>query len=334
MKRVVFAGQRLFMKYPQLDYARARLAEADATVEALRDESQRALEEAVRQADAVVVLARRLDRAAIRAMERCRLILTLSVGYDCVDLNAATERLIPVSNTPAYCTDEVATHALALLLALARKLPLILPRTRAGEWDYNFTRPLYGLRGRLLGIIGLGRIGRALVPKARALGLRVAAYDPYVDDDLFALLGVQPFYELEPLLRDADYLSIHAPLTAETHRMIDAAALALMKPTALLINTARGPIVDEAALAAVLREGRLGGAGIDVLETEPPSPDNPLLSLENALVTPHVAWYTEESHEADMVQAMDELLRALQGKRPRWAVNPEVFGLRRGQQAP
>ena len=334
MKRVVFAGQRLFMKYPTLDYARARLAEADGTVEALHDESPRALEEAVRHADAVVVLARRLDRAAIRAMERCRLILTLSVGYDCVDLNAATERLIPVSNTPAYCTDEVATHALALLLALARKLPLILPRTRAGEWDYNFTRPLYGLRGRLLGIVGLGRIGRALVPKARALGLRVAAYDPYVDDDLFALLGVQPCHELEPLLRDADYLSIHAPLTAETRRMIDAAALALMKPTALLINTARGPIVDEAALAAVLREGRLGGAGIDVLETEPPSPDNPLLSLENALVTPHVAWYTEESHEADMVQAMDELLRALQGKRPRWAVNPEVFGLRRGQAAP
>ena len=231
----------------------------------------------MRHADAVVVLARRLDRAAIRAMERCRLILTLSVGYDCVDLNAATERLIPVSNTPAYCTDEVATHALTLLLALARKLPLILPRTRAGEWDYNFTRPLYGLRGRLLGIIGLGRIGRALVPKARALGLRVAAYDPYVDDDLFALLGVQPCYELEPLLREADYLSIHAPLTAETRRMIDAAALALMKPTALLINTARGPIVDEAALAAALREGRLGGAGIDVLETEPPAPDNPLL---------------------------------------------------------
>jgi D-3-phosphoglycerate dehydrogenase len=247
-----------------------------------------------------------------------------------VDLTAATERLIPVSNTPAYCTEEVATHALALLLAVARKLPLIMPKTRAGYWDYNFTRPLYSLRGRMLGIIGLGRVGRALVPKARALGLRLGAYDPYVHDDIFALTGVQPFYELEQLLREADYLSIHAPLTAETHRMIDAAALGLMKPAALLINTARGQIVDEAALAEALRNGRLGGAGIDVLETEPPAPDNPLLALANVLVTPHVAWYTEESHEADRVQAMDELLRALQGKRPRWAVNPEVFGLRRG----
>jgi D-3-phosphoglycerate dehydrogenase len=335
VKRIVFAGQRLFMKYPELGYFRDRLAEVDGTLEELRDESQRALEAAVRHADAVVLLARRLDRAAIQAMERCRLILLLSVGYDCVDLTAATERLIPVSNTPAYCTEEVATHALALLLAVARKLPLIMPKTRAGYWDYNFTRPLYSLRGRMLGIIGLGRVGRALVPKARALGLRLGAYDPYVHDDIFALTGVQPFYELEQLLREADYLSIHAPLTAETHRMIDAAALGLMKPAALLINTARGQIVDEAALAEALRNGRLGGAGIDVLETEPPAPDNPLLALENVLVTPHVAWYTEESHEADRVQAMDELLRALQGKRPRWAVNPEVFGLRRsGRTAP
>jgi D-3-phosphoglycerate dehydrogenase len=243
-----------------------------------------------------------------------------------VDVAAATERLIPVSNTPAYCTEEVATHTVALLLALARKLPQSAPRTRAGHWDYSFTRPLHSLSGRRLGIVGLGRIGRAVVPKARALGLHPGAYDPYLDDDLFALLGVRRYYELGELLREADFLSLHAPLTAETHRMIDAEALAGMKPGALLINTARGPLVDETALAEALRQGRLAGAGIDVLESEPPSPDHPLLTLENALITPHVAWYSEESHEANMVQGMDELVRALQGKRLRWAVNPEVFG--------
>lgn len=331
MKRIVFAGQRLFMKFPDLGYFQKRLADAEATVEALHDETQAGLEEAVRGADAVVVLARRLDRAAIRAMQRCRLILTLSVGYDCVDVPAATEALIPVSNTPAYCTDEVATHALTLLVALARKLPLIIPKTRTGHWDYTFTRPIHSLHGRLLGIIGLGKIGRALAPKARALGLRLGAYDPYLDDDIFALAGVQPYRDLEDLLREADFLSIHAPLTAETRGMLDAAAFAAMKSSAVLINTARGPIIDERALAEALRQGRLAGAGIDVLADEPPPADHPLLHLDNALVTPHVAWYSEESYEANVEQAMDELLRALQGKRLRWTVNPAVFGLRRSR---
>ncbi|MBN1837189.1 MAG: C-terminal binding protein [Spirochaetales bacterium] len=326
MNKVIFAGQRLFMKFPKLEYFESRMSEADAELVCVRDESPGALIEAARDAAAVAVIARPIDRRLIETMERCRLILTLSVGYDCVDVAAATERGIPVCNTPAYCTDEVAGHAMTLALAVARKLHLILPRTRQGVWDYKFTRPLFSFRDKLLGIIGLGRVGRAVVPKAKGFGMRVAAYDPYLDDDLFALLGVERCYELADLLTRADYLTVHAPLTGETFHMLDEGALALMKPHAVLVNTARGPIVDEQALCKALETGGIAGAGIDVLDKEPPASDSPLLGLENALVTPHVAWYSEESHEADMVQGMDELVGVLTGHRPRFIVNPEIFG--------
>ena len=328
MNKVIFTGQRLFMKFPQLDYFEGRMAEADGLLVCVRDESPLALREQAGDAAAVVVIARPVDRQLIEAMERCRLILTLSVGYDCVDVSAATERGIPVCNTPAYCTDEVANHAMTLILAVSRKLHLILPKTREGLWDYKFARPILNFRDKCLGILGLGRIGRAIVPKAKGFGMRVAAYDPYLDDDLFALLGVKRCYELSDLLREVDYLTIHAPLTAETHHLIDGPALRCMKPQAVLVNTARGPIVDEAALCEALRQGAIAGAGIDVLESEPPPASNPLLGLENALVTPHIAWYSEESHEADMVQGMDELVRVLTGHRPRFVVNPEIFGRR------
>ena len=326
MNKVVFTGQRLFMKFPKLDYFEGRMPEADAELVCVRDESPEALAEAAREAAAVVVIARPIDRPLIRGLERCRLILTLSVGYDCVDVAAATERGIPVCNTPAYCTDEVANHAVTLVLAVARKLHLLLPKTREAVWDYKFSRPIFNFRDKCLGIIGLGRIGRAVVPKARGFGMRVAAYDPYLDDDLFELLGVERCYELPDLLRQADYLTVHAPLTAETHHMIDAEALGAMKPHAVLVNTSRGPIVDERALCRALESGRIAGAGIDVLEEEPPAADSPLLGLENALVTPHIAWYSEESHEADMIQGMDELVRVLAGHRPRFVVNPQIFG--------
>jgi D-3-phosphoglycerate dehydrogenase len=159
--------------------------------------------------------------------------------------------------------------------------------------------------------------------------MKVSAYDPYVEDDIFALLGVERKYDLEDLLKEADYISIHAPLTAETHHLIDAKALATMKKTAVLVNTARGPIIDEHALSEALDAGTIAAAGIDVLGKEPPAADFPLLAKQNAIVTPHVAWYSEESFEADMVDGMDELERVLNGKRPRFIVNPEIFGRRK-----
>ncbi len=326
MDKVVFTGQRLFMKFAKLDYFEKRLAEIGCQEVNVHDEDDEVLKQQVKDAVAVVLIARKITPDIIGTMKRCKLILTLSVGYDCVDVEAATRKGIPVCNTPAYCTDDVANHAMTLVLAVARKLHIILPRTRKAEWDYKFTKPIFNFTNKTLGIIGLGRVGRALVPKAKGFGMKLSAYDPYVEDDIFALLGVERRYELDDLLRESDYLSIHAPLTAETFHMIDEKALAKMKDTAVIVNTARGPIIDEQALCKALDHGIIGGAGIDVLRIEPPKADSPLLARENALVTPHVAWYSEESFEKDMVDGMDELERVLKGYRPRFIVNPEIFG--------
>ena len=329
MEKVVFTGSRLFMKFPNLEYFVNRLKDLDCELVAVRDESNEVLKAELKDAVAVVLIARKMDAEIIGAMERCKIILTLSVGYDCVEVEAATDRLIPVCNTPAYCTDEVSNHAITLILALARKIHLIVPKSREAVWDYKYTKQIFNFRHKTLGIIGLGRVGRALVPKAKGFGMKVSAYDPYVENDIFALLGVERKYELEDLLQEADYVSIHAPLTPETKHMIDAPALAKMKKTAIIVNTARGPIIDEGALCGALDAGTIAAAGIDVLEKEPPAADNPLLAKQNALVTPHVAWYSEESFEADMVDGMDELERVLKGKRPRFIVNPEIFGRRK-----
>ena len=326
MEKVVFTGSRLFMKFPDLEYFVNRLKDLNCELVAVHDESNEALKEELKDAVAVVLIARKINAEIIGAMERCKVILTLSVGYDCVDVETATDKLIPVCNTPAYCTDEVSNHAITLILSLARKIHLIVPKSRQAVWDYKYTKQIFNFRDKTLGIIGLGRVGRSLVPKAKGFGMKVSGYDPYVENDIFALLGVERKFELEDLLREADYISIHAPLTAETKHMIDAQALAKMKKTAIIVNTARGPIIDEGALCSALDAGTIAAAGIDVLGKEPPAADNPLLAKENALVTPHVAWYSEESFEADMVDGMDELERILKGKRPRFIVNPEIFG--------
>ena len=329
MEKVVFTGHRLFMKFPNLVYFEKRLKDIGCELVSVNDEGDEVLKAQVKDAVAVVLIARTLDADIIGALERCKIILTLSVGYDCVDVGAATDKLIPVCNTPAYCTDEVANHAITLLLALARKIHLILPKSRDAVWDYKYTKPIFNFKDKTLGIVGLGRVGRALVPKAKGFGMKVCAYDPYVEDDIYALLEVERKYEFDELLGDSDYISIHTPLTPETFHLIGAAALGKMKKHAIIVNTARGPIIDEAALCEALDRGSIGAAGIDVLETEPPAANNPLLSKENALVSPHVAWYSEESFEADMIDGMDELERVLRGQRPRFIVNPEIFGLKK-----
>ncbi|MFW6180894.1 MAG: C-terminal binding protein [Spirochaetota bacterium] len=326
MKKILFTGKRLFMKFADLDYFHRRAGEAGLRVVTVPGEDDRELIEQAADASAVVLIARNIHRGIIDAMRRCELIQTLSVGYDCVDVEHATSRGIPVSNTPAYCTDEVANHAMTLILSVARKLQRIIPETSKGVWEYAYTKPILNFEGRTLGVIGLGRIGRRIAPKARGFGMRVAAYDPYVDEDIFRLMEVRRFHELEELLREADYLTVHAPLTPETRHMLDAGAFGLMKPHAVVVNTARGSIIHEQALVEALAEGRIGGAGVDVLETEPPSPDNPLLHLDSAVVTPHIAWYSEESFKRDMEQGMNEVIRVLNGKRPWYIVNPEIFG--------
>lgn len=328
MKKVVLLGNRLYMKFPDFGYFRQRLSEVDAELTLTKGMSDQEILREVRDAVALVVIGHPITREMIEAADKCKLIMTLSVGYDVVDLEAATERGIIVSNCPVYCSEEVAEHAITLTVAVARKLHELIPHVREGGFDYKQARPVHSFRTSLYGIIGLGRIGRHSARKAQGLGMRVAAYDPYVDDDIFEMLGVERFYDLAPMLEAVDYLSVHAPLTDETYHMIDAEALSRMKPHAVVVNTARGSIIDVAALEEALQNGTVGGAGIDVLETEPPTGEEPILTLSNAIVTPHIAWYSEESHEQNQIDGMDELVRVLEGQRPRHVVNPQIFSRR------
>lgn len=328
---MVLVGDRLFMKFPDHAYFTSRAAEADAYIASTSGMSTSEILKEVRDAAAIVVIGHPITRPMIEAARSLRFIMTLSVGYDVVDVEAATERSIPVSNCPVYCSEEVAEHAITLTLALARKIHELIPHVREGGWDYKQTRPVRMFSTSTMGVLGLGRIGRCTARKARALGMRVTAYDPYVDDDIFRLHEVERCYDFEPFLEKLDYLSVHCPLTDETWHMLDACALERMRPHAVVVNTARGPIIDRPALEGALRAGRIGGAGIDVLEQEPPRGDEPILTLPNAIVTPHIAWYSEESHERNREQGMDELVRVLQGSRPRYIVNPEIYSRRRGK---
>lgn len=328
MDTVVLLGNRLFMKFPDHSYFERRAAEADARIVSTDGMDDAGVAEAIDGAAAFVVIGSPITAAMIERATNLRFIMTLSVGYDVVDVATATSRGIPVSNCPIYCSAEVAEHGLTLAVALLRRLHELQPHVRAGGWDYKQARPIHAFSSTRYGICGLGRIGRQAARTARGLGMDVVGYDPYVDDDIFEMLGVTRIHEFGEFLGSVDVVSIHAPLTDETWHMFDSDAFDRMRDTAVLVNTARGPIVDQAALERALEQGAIAGAGIDVLETEPPRGDEPILTAPNAIVTPHIAWYSEESHLRNVEQGMDELVRVLRGERPHYVVNPQVFARR------
>jgi D-3-phosphoglycerate dehydrogenase len=325
-RKVVTAGDRVYLKFFDFEYFQQRASEAGAEIVACRELDDEGFTACLEDADALIVIDRPVSRRHLQAMQRCLVVLALEVGYDFIDVKAATEQGIMVCNVPAYCTEQVAVHALTLLLACRQKLKIMMEETAGGGWDYKAAAPVLGLSGCTLGIVGLGRIGRALASKARSLGVGIAAYDPYLSDDLFDLAGVRRCHELDELLEAADLVSLHVPLTAETFHLIGERELGLMKPGAVLVNTCRGKVVDTGALPEALGRGRPAGAGLDVLESEPPAPGDPLLNLPGVVVTPHAAWYSELAARRLKEQGMDEIVRVLNGKRPRYIVNPEVLG--------
>ncbi len=324
-KKIVTVGDRVYLKFFDLEFFHKKAEEGGAKLFVFKGFDEAEFKDAIRDADALVVIDRPITKEHMDRMRSCKIILALEVGYDFVDVQAATQSGIIVSNVPSYCTDQVAVHAMTLLLTVQRKIKVLMTETRKGGWNYNICKPLSELEKGVLGIIGLGRIGRRIVPKAKGFGMEVIAYDPYLHDDIFSLVGVQRCYDLKDLLTRADFITLHVPLTGETFHMIGEKEIEIMKRGAVVINTCRGRVVDEKALYEGLSSGKLGGAGLDVLEKEPPEQQNPLLDVDNAVVTPHVAWYSEESMERLKQQGMDEVVRVLRGKRPWYAVNPEVL---------
>lgn len=287
---------------------------------------------AAHDADAIITTFwQPFTRKVIERLTKCKLIHNLSTGYEGIDIKAATEHGICVSFPGDYSTEEVAEHTMALILACARKLLRIDRAVRAGKWDsyekkemrLKIWPPMFQLSGQTLGLIGFGRIGRAIVPKAKGFGLKIIAFDPYVPSSVFDEFGVKSV-SLDYLLQESDYVSLHATLTPDSYHMIGLEQLKKMKPTAYLINTARGGLVDEQALCTALSEGYIAGAALDVLETETVSPDHPLLKFENVILTAHSAFYSEESVRKLARRPFEEICRILQGEWPLNFVNPEV----------
>jgi D-3-phosphoglycerate dehydrogenase len=264
----------------------------------------------------------------IRKMKRCRIISRTGIGVDNVDLDAASQCGIVVTRQPDYCIDEVSDHAMALLLTLVRKVAFSNARVQGGEWKMASAVPIHRLRGTVMGLIGFGQIPKLVAPKAQAFGMRVVAFDPFIPAEVMKKAGVDKV-EFAELLKVSDYISIHCPLTPETNHLFNAAAFRQMKPTAYLVNSARGPIVDEAALAQALDSKHIAGAALDVMEKEPPPANSPLLHRDNVLLTPHTGWYSEEARSDLLVKAAEEVVLVLSGKAPRNPVNSAALQAKR-----
>jgi D-3-phosphoglycerate dehydrogenase len=275
---------------------------------------------AVAEADALMVTLERVTAPIINSMNRCRVISRAGTGLDTIDIPTATARGIWVAYVPDYSIDEVSTHAIALLLAQARGIVPLVTSTRNGQWDPMRSGPVHRLSEQTLGVIGFGRIGQATAAKGRGLGLRVLAYDPLINAEAVQRIGATAV-DLATLARESDYISLHTPLIESTRHLVNAQFLAQMKPTAYLINAARGPLVDEVALLAAVQSGQIAGAALDVVETEPAPPDHPLLHEERILITPHSAWYSEEAKIEMRTRAAEEVVRVLQGQPPRAPAN-------------
>lgn len=284
--------------------------------------------EAAIEADALIVARQMVSAELLHRLRRCRIVSRAGTGVDNIDVEAASKCGIWVTNVPDYSVDEVSTHAIALLLAHVRRIPRLVELTRRGIWDSMLVRPLERLADQTLGILGFGRIGRAVARKGIGLGLAVIAHDPFVDAASMEQMGVRAV-DFEAVLRTSDFVTLHMPLTSATHHLIDAQALSLMKPSAFLINTARGGLVDEDALLHAVEAGEIAGAALDALSVEPPPLDDPLLHDERILITPHIGWYSEASGRDMRAWSAQEVVRVLSGEPPRYPVNQIVLGSER-----
>ena len=311
--------------WPSVEPERAVLAKVGAELVVAPDGSEETLASLAKDVDGILTCFAQVTDTVVRAAERCVVIGRCGVGVDNIAVDTATELGIAVTYVPDYCVDEVSDHVMALLLAWNRRVVLLHTSVKTDGWgSVPLTMRMMRLRGKKLGIIGFGRIGQAVCSKARAFGLEVMAHDPFVSADLAAERGATSV-DMPTLLTESHFVTLHAPLIPDTRNMIGKAELATMKPEAFLINAARGGLIDEDALYDALTRGQIAGAGVDVLVDPAPPPNHPLLKLDNLLVTPHVAFFSQEATLELEERAAGEVAHVLQGQMPDNLVNPEVL---------
>jgi len=309
-----------------LDWEAEQLARAGIDFEAyqLKFKSEAEVVAKIADADVIVVNMVKMPEPVLAQLKKCRLLIRHGIGYDNVDVEACTRLRIPFAYQPDYCKEDVAEHAIALIFACARKIvrsrKTLEASSAAGQWDFSDLFPIYRLDGKTLGIIGVGRIGSRVYRKLRTFGFKIIGNDPYLSDERRVELGME-FVDKETLFRTSDFVTLHTPLTDETRHLINARTLGQMKPTAYLINTSRGPMVDSDALAEALKNGRIAGAAIDVYDQEPPPLSHPLFGLDNAILTPHLGWASEEAGWEIRKSILDDILAAAEGRPARCMVN-------------
>jgi D-3-phosphoglycerate dehydrogenase len=318
--RVVLSDNKTVDPETQEDVLEA----AGADVEVLEEKTESAVEEALQGADGMITdAATPVTREVLEATDSLQVVGRAGIGVDNVDVAAAEENDIRVVHVPDYCLDEVSTHALALLLACVRSVPVFDRQTRSGEWDWEEGRPIHRMRGRTLGLAGFGQIAQRLASKVRAYQLDVVAFDPNVEQEVMTDHGVEKV-DFDELLTRSDYLSVHIPLFEDTRHLFSTAEFEQMSDDAVLVNTSRGPIVDGDALHEALANDELGRAGLDVMEEEPPDPDHPLFDLDETVITPHVGWYSEESRRDLSRSVASDVAAVLEGEDPKNPVDPDL----------
>lgn len=313
---------------PDLDWEAEQFAQmgVDFRIYQQKSAAPGELVDIIADADVVIVNMAKISSEVIHGLRKTRLIIRHGVGYDNVDLNAAAEKGIQVARVPDYCVDEVAEQAVMLIFACQRKLTTQIKvldnSSQQAEWDFEPVRPIYSLRGKTLGLIGCGRIGSRVYEMMQGVGMNCLIDDPYLSERRKQQLGIETV-SLEKVLNEADVITVHAPLNEETYHLIDQPQLDMMKSTAILVNTARGGIVNLRALDEALTQGQLAFAGVDVYEEkEPPDPDFPLLNNQNAICTPHLAWMSVESDWSIREKIVEDVQRFVRGEGPRYPIVP------------
>jgi D-3-phosphoglycerate dehydrogenase / 2-oxoglutarate reductase len=309
--------------FPDQDIERGELAAIDAELVLASGTDAETLAREARDCDALLNVYAQVPAEVIGSLERCKVIVRTGIGINTIDLDAANSKGIMVANVPDYCQDEVADHTMALFLALSRKLIHLNGEVRNSNWSFAGAKPIERLSVGTFGLFGLGSIAQGVARRAKSFGMKVIAYDPFIPAEVFAAHGVERVEDFDRLLAEADVLSLHAPLTDETHHIINGEALAKMKPGAYLVNTSRGPLIDEDALFRALSDGIIAGAGLDVLADEPPTFPVALLTLANVIVTPHAAFYSEQSNDELRSKSAKEIARTLiDGEPAHWVNRP------------
>ncbi|RDW22154.1 hydroxyacid dehydrogenase [Oceanobacillus arenosus] len=275
--------------------------------------------EVAKDVDAIINQYAPLGKKVIESLKDCKVIARYGIGFNTIDVQAATEKNIKVCNVTDYCLDEVSDHAMALLLSLARKVTFLNNKVKDGVWDYKVGTPIFKLRGSVLGLLGLGNIAQKVAKRAQAFGLKVIAYDPFIPREVAKELNVE-LVEFKELFRLSDYISVHTPLNETTIGIVGEEQFKWMKKEAFIINTSRGPIIDEKALIHALVNNEIAGAGLDVLEMEPIKEDNPLLKMEQVVLNPHVAWHSAESENELKRKTAQNVADVLQDKEPKYVV--------------